>query len=66
MEELTALAAQEGIEMPDEILDIVAGGFGGISPALMLIQMQTALESADDPAACFKELRAAAKSPSGC
>mgnify|MGYP006916139056 CR=1 FL=1 len=26
MEELTALAAKEGIELPDEVLDTVAGG----------------------------------------
>ena len=29
MDELTALAAKEGIELPDEALDMVAGGAGG-------------------------------------
>ena len=28
-EELLALAAQEGIELPDEMLDAVSGGCGG-------------------------------------
>ena len=28
MEELTALAGKEGIELPDEVLDTVAGGYG--------------------------------------
>ena len=29
MEELTALAAKEGVELPDEALNMVAGGAGG-------------------------------------
>ena len=28
MEELTALAAKEGIELPDEVVDQIAGGCG--------------------------------------
>ena len=31
MDELTALAAKEGIELPDEVLDTVAGGLSGCS-----------------------------------
>ena len=27
MDELTALAAKEGVELPDEVLDTVAGGY---------------------------------------
>ena len=32
MEELTALAAKEGIELPEEALDMVAGGYPVIAP----------------------------------
>ncbi len=29
LDELTALAGKEGVELPDEVLDAVAGGDGG-------------------------------------